>query len=180
MGEIALDIKDIGTRLWDRDRDENEVMEIEFHNATERERFEMSSPSRRLLILPHCMKRASSCKGNYSESGFNCVYCNKNCPTFRLKTFAEVMGYRVLIAPGTNILKKYLDAKTPEGIVYVSCYEELVSGLNLIRLRMPQIPVLVTALSKTGCSNTSVDVDKVKDILRIPQVGQQELIHRSS
>ncbi|MDY6865705.1 MAG: DUF116 domain-containing protein [Halobacteriota archaeon] len=175
MGEIALDIKDIGTGLWDGNREENELLEIEFHNSIERERFEMSSPLKRLLILPHCMKRASSCKGNYSESGFNCVYCDKSCPTFRLKTFAEVLGYRVLIAPGTNILKKYLDAKTPEGIVYVACYEELVSGLNLIRSKRPEIPVLVKALSKTGCSNTSVDVDKVKNVLRIPQVEQQEL-----
>jgi len=170
MGEIAFNIDNVDIGLLERNEEDNRVLEIEFYNSTVRERFEMSSPFRRVLIIPHCMKRSSACKGSYTESGFNCVYCTKNCPTYRLRTFAEVLGYRVFVAPGTNILNKFMDANSPEGIVYVACYEELVSGLNLIRHKRPDTPTMVVTLSKTGCSNTMVDIEKVKEILRIPQI----------
>ncbi|MDY6931191.1 MAG: DUF116 domain-containing protein [Halobacteriota archaeon] len=168
-----MDSIDIG--LLEREEEDHRIIEVEFHNSSEMERFETSSPFKRVLILPHCMKRTSTCSGSYTKYGFNCVYCDKTCPTFKLKTFAEVLGYKVFIAPGANILKKYIDTRTPEGIVYVACYEELVSGLNLIRSKRPEIPVLVATLSKTGCSNTTVDVEKVKNILRIPRLESQEL-----
>lgn len=149
--------------------EENRIMELEFHNSIERDRFVKTSPSKRVLFLPHCLRRASTCEGEYADSGFNCVYCNKNCPIYRLKTFAEVLGYRVIIAPGISVIKKFLEKSRPEGVVAVACYEELVSGISLLRQKRPEAATQVVSLSKEGCSNTEVDVEKVKGILGISQ-----------
>ena len=147
--------------------EENRDLELEFFNSTERDGFEKTTISKRVLFLPYCLRRASTCKGESTESGFNCVYCNKDCPIFRLKTFAEVLGYRVIVAPGGSIIKKFLEEHSPEGIVAVACYDEIVQGLDMLRRITPQTSTQVVKLSKTGCSNTEVDVEKVKKILGI-------------
>ena len=150
--------------------EENRSLELEFYNSTERRGFEKTTISKRVLFLPHCLRKVSTCKGEYNESGFICAFCNRDCPIFRLKTFAEVLGYKVLIAPGGSVIKKFLEQNVPEAIVAVACYDELVAGLAMVRHIRPKTPTQVIYLSKTGCANTEVDVERVKEVLRISQV----------
>ncbi|MDY6966449.1 MAG: DUF116 domain-containing protein [Halobacteriota archaeon] len=152
------------------DTDVDKTLEIEFFNAIQRGKFEKTALSKRVLFLPHCLRRMSVCKGTYDIEGFNCVYCSKCCPIYRLRTFAEVLGYRVLIAPGVSIIEKFIEQMHPNGVVAVACYDELVSCLSMIRRVRPQIATQVVSLSRTGCSNTEVCIEKVKEILKIPPI----------
>ncbi|MFN7289691.1 MAG: DUF116 domain-containing protein, partial [Pirellula sp.] len=52
-------------------------------------------PSRRLFLLPHCLKHAEGCPADYDEFGMDCKKCGA-CSIADFRTMAEEMGYKVL------------------------------------------------------------------------------------
>ena len=56
--------------------------------------------ARRVLLLPHCLRRAAVCRGTYSALGLECASCGA-CRIAEIKRDAESLGYRVLVAEGT-------------------------------------------------------------------------------
>ena len=53
--------------------------------------------SRRLLLLPHCLKHAEGCPADYDEFGLDCERCGA-CSIADFRTTAEKLGYKVLVA----------------------------------------------------------------------------------
>ena len=49
-------------------------------------------PSRRLFLLPHCLKHAEGCPADYDEFGMDCKKCGA-CSIADFRTKAEEMGY---------------------------------------------------------------------------------------
>ncbi|MDY6966587.1 MAG: DUF116 domain-containing protein [Halobacteriota archaeon] len=141
-------------------------LEVETFNVLEFSKFKETTYEDRILFLPHCLRRTPSCEGSTDDSGFNCASCNEECPIFEMKNFAEELGYKVLIAPGGSIIKRYLEHHNPKGIVGVACYEELMQGMSIVSRLSAKSAVQMVLLSKTGCTLTEVDIDQVKKILR--------------
>ncbi|MDY6958955.1 MAG: DUF116 domain-containing protein [Halobacteriota archaeon] len=139
--------------------------EVNFLNTLELQKFKKTSYTDRVLFLPHCLRRIPECKGEYSESGFNCTFCNDECPISELKTFAEDLGYAILVVPGGSMIKRYLGENEPSGVVGVACFDELMQGMTLVRNLNGKTAIQMVLLSKDGCTLTEVDTERVKKVL---------------
>jgi hypothetical protein len=81
----------------------------------------------------------------------------------RAVSFAEKKGYDVYILPGGSCVPKILKAKHYEGIVGVSCGEEIKLGGEV--LKSMGIPGQAVPLVKNGCANTSFNIETLFAVL---------------
>jgi geranylgeranyl pyrophosphate synthase len=123
-------------------------------------------PSRRLLLLPHCLKHAEGCPADYDEFGLECRKCGA-CSIADFRTTAEKMGYKVLVAEGSPIVLKIIVSGYIDAIVGVACLNVLEKAIDKILLA--GIPCMAVPLLSSDCRNTSVDVDWVDDMIRVEQ-----------
>jgi len=139
--------------LWES---ENMVTNVE-------EQLSVIETSQRVLLLPHCLRRADTCQGKYTKQGLECSECNPDCPANQLRQAAIRLGYKgVCIAPGGRLAIKYVEENRPLGIVAVACQKELQDGVHgvreLVGNGLKMIPIVVVPLSQDGCVNTEVDI----------------------
>lgn len=129
-------------------------------------------PSRRLFLLPHCLKHAEGCPADYDEYGLNCKTCGA-CSIADFRTTAEEMGYKVLVAEGSPIVLKIIVSGHVDAIVGVACLNVLEKAIDKILLA--GIPCLAVPLLSSDCRNTSVDEDWVHEmiLMQAPQPDQQ-------
>lgn len=140
--------------------------------SSSKEGFAGTHPSNRVLLLPHCLRKADLCKGKYSRQGLECAACQPDCAVNRLRQKALALGYKgVCVAPGGVLAMRYIQEIKPEGVAAVACKKELKEGIRAVKklglLRQPAMPVFVVPLSKDGCVDTEVDVDEVERALSL-------------
>lgn len=119
-------------------------------------------PSRRLFLLPHCLKHAEGCPADYDEFGMNCKKCGA-CSIADYRSIAEEMGYKVLVAEGSPVVLKIIVSGYVDAIVGVACLNVLEKAIDKILLA--GIPCLAVPLLSSDCRNTSVDEDWVREML---------------
>jgi hypothetical protein len=136
--------------------------------ATEfwREQVAAIPPSRRLFLLPHCLKHAEGCPADYDEFGLDCRKCGA-CSIADFRTTAENMGYKVLVAEGSPIILKIIVSGYVDAIVGVACLNVLEKAIDKILLA--GIPCMAVPLLSSDCRNTSVDEDWVDEMIRVQQ-----------
>lgn len=129
-------------------------------------------PSRRLFLLPHCLKHAEGCPADYDEFGLECKKCGA-CSIADFRGLADEMGYKVLVAEGSPIVLKIIVSGYVDAIVGVACLNVLEKAIDKILLA--GIPCMAVPLLSSDCRNTSVDEDWVLDIIKTQpgQVTQQ-------
>jgi hypothetical protein len=134
--------------------------------ATEfwREQVAATPPSRRLFLLPHCLKHAEGCPADYDEFGLDCKRCGA-CSIADFRTVAEQMGYKVLVAEGSPIVLKIIVSGYVDAIVGVACLNVLEKAIDKILLS--GIPCMAVPLLSSDCRNTSVDEDWVQEMIRV-------------
>lgn len=123
----------------------------------------------RILLLPHCLRHAETCKANYGKDGLECTACNPVCTINLLNKTALSLGYQgVCVAPGGRLAVNYVNEKRPRVIVAVACQKELDEGIGNIReLADNYSPIIVIIpLTRDGCVNTEVDVNGAVEIIR--------------
>jgi geranylgeranyl pyrophosphate synthase len=120
--------------------------------------------SRRLFLLPHCLKHAEGCPADYNEFGMDCRKCGA-CSIADFRTTAENMGYKVLVAEGSPIVLKIIVSGYVDAIVGVACLNVLEKAIDKILLA--GIPCLAVPLLSSDCRNTSVDEDWVDEMIRL-------------
>jgi hypothetical protein len=125
-------------------------------------------PSRRLFLLPHCLKHAEGCPADYDEFGLDCKKCGA-CSIADFRGTAESMGYKVLVAEGSPIVLKIIVSGYVDAIVGVACLNVLEKAIDKILLA--GIPCMAVPLLSSDCRNTSVDEDWVADMIRIQQAA---------
>jgi geranylgeranyl pyrophosphate synthase len=121
-------------------------------------------PSRRLFLLPHCLKHAEGCPADYDEFGLECKKCGA-CSIADFRTLAEEMGYKVLVAEGSPIVLKIIVSGYVDAIVGVACLNVLEKAIDKILLA--GIPCLAVPLLSSDCRNTSVDEDWVMQMIKL-------------
>jgi geranylgeranyl pyrophosphate synthase len=128
-------------------------------------------PSRRLFLLPHCLKHAEGCPADYDEYGLDCKRCGA-CSIADFRTAAEQMGYKVLVAEGSPIVLKIIVSGYVDAIVGVACLNVLEKAIDKILLA--GIPCMAVPLLSSDCRNTSVDESWVHEMIRVqrPAPGQ--------
>ncbi len=120
-------------------------------------------PSRRLFLLPHCLKHAEGCPAEYNEFGMDCRKCGA-CSIADFRTIAEEMGYKVLVAEGSPVVMKIIVSGYVDAIVGVACLNVLEKAIDKILLS--GIPCMAVPLLSSDCRNTSVDEDWVSQMIQ--------------
>lgn len=120
--------------------------------------------SRRLLLLPHCLKHAEGCPADYDEFGLNCRECGA-CEVADFKVIAEDLGYKVLVAEGSPIVLKILVSGYIDAVVGVACLNVLEKAFD--KLLTAGVPAMAVPLLSSDCKNTSVDEDWVQELISL-------------
>ncbi|MCX7844237.1 MAG: DUF116 domain-containing protein [Candidatus Bipolaricaulota bacterium] len=127
-------------------------------------------PGERVLLLPHCLRPATTCPGRPSREGFLCpTGCGESCPIRTLREEALRLGYKgVCIAPGGALAVRFVREARPRAVVAVACDRELAQGREAVAQWGEDSPlVVVVPLSRDGCVDTAVDLDAVLSLLRL-------------
>jgi geranylgeranyl pyrophosphate synthase len=120
--------------------------------------------SRRLLLLPHCLKHAEGCPADYDEFGLDCRKCGA-CTIADFRTTAEDLGYKVLVAEGSPIVLKIIVSGYVDAIVGVACLNVLEKAID--KILISGIPCMAVPLLSSDCRNTSVDEDWVAEMISL-------------
>ena len=121
--------------------------------------------SRRLFLLPHCLKHADGCPADYDDFGLACKKCGA-CSIADFRSTAEELGYKVLVAEGSPIVLKIIVSGHVDAIVGVACLNVLEKAIDKILLA--GIPCMAIPLLSSDCRNTSVDEDWVSQMIQVP------------
>ena len=147
-------------------------------SAFYRDQVAATDPSRRLFLLPHCLKHAEGCPADYDEFGMNCKKCGA-CSIADFRAIAEDLGYKVLVAEGSPVVLKIIVSGYVDAIVGVACLNVLEKAIDKILLS--GIPCMAVPLLSSDCRNTSVDEEWVSQMILTrqsqPTVQTRSYVH---
>jgi geranylgeranyl diphosphate synthase, type II len=137
---------------------------ILINNETWREPLAAVPCSRRLLLLPKCLRVESKCPAPFDEFGLLCKQCGL-CTIQDLQAEAERLGYAVLVAEGSAIVMALIQTGQIEAIVGVSCISVLERAFPY--MEAAAIPGVAIPLLQDDCIDTTVDLDWVWDYIHL-------------
>jgi hypothetical protein len=137
-------------------------IEIDIRNNILKNDYFKSKVKDRIVVFPYCL-RSIECKAQVSpELGVNCIKCGK-CKIGEFKEVCDKNSIKVFIAPGGSFVKRVLKKHPKSSVLLVACHVELNEMMRILSSkRIPEYGVL---LDKTGCIETDVDMELVKEIL---------------
>lgn len=138
---------------------------VAFASAYWQQQVEAVPFDRRLLLLPHCLRKAETCPAEYDEFGLMCRSCGA-CQLNELKRQAESLGYRVLIAEGSPMVLKMIVEGQADAILGAACLTSLEKALE--KVLQVGIPCMAVPLLTNGCRNTTIDVQCVAEMIATP------------
>ena len=136
---------------------------ISTFNKRYRDDFKKVPYNKRAIFLPQCL-RNKNCPAKTTDEGIKCAACGK-CNIYRIKEYAEKLGYMFFIVPGASLVKKLVKKYKPKAVIGVACPPELEESLKVIP-KMGIVPQCV-ALLKDGCVETEVDWDDAKKAIKL-------------
>jgi geranylgeranyl pyrophosphate synthase len=119
---------------------------------------------RRLLLLPQCLRDIQECPAKVDEFGLLCEECGR-CNIGGLQALAEELGYVVLVAEGSTVVSRLLEGGKVDAVIGVSCLAALEKSFS--RMADGAIPGLAIPLTADGCAGTEIDVEHVRDAIRL-------------
>jgi len=117
--------------------------------------------NRRFIFMPQCL-RSTECPAKLSPEGIKCVGCGR-CGVGEAKGFAEGLGYKFFIVPGSSFIKRIIKKYRPGAIVGVGCQMEIKEGLALCHRNA--IPAIGVPLTKAGCVATTLDWELFYEVI---------------
>jgi len=125
---------------------------------------------KRFIFIPQCL-RSVQCPAKLTPEGIMCVNCGR-CGIGEAKNYAEGMGYKLFIVPGSSFIKRIIKKYRPGAIVGVGCHMEIKEGLDLCHSH--GIPARGVPLSTSGCVATSIDWEAFYEaIAEVPSTEKQ-------
>ena len=137
-------------------------------------KFSLVPFSKRVIVLPQCLRNIKVCKAYEDEFGLHCGGCG-GCKIGVIAAEAKKLNYMdVLILRGGSILKKVLTQRKPEAVLGVACHYE--SAIGLIKCEKYGASVQACVLTRDGCVNTDVDLEEMLELMRFvnPVGGAEE------
>ncbi len=121
---------------------------------------------KRALFLPQCLRNPEKCEAKLTEIGYTCQKCG-SCSIGEIIEYAESLGYKnIFVVPGGSMVLKILkNSSNIKAALGVACYPELSEAIE--RLSAFGFCTLAVPLLRAGCVNTEVDVNKVKQFLKL-------------
>ncbi len=119
---------------------------------------------RRLLLLPQCLRDRATCPAVMDEFGLLCEDCGR-CAIGKLLAEAENLGYVTLVAEGTRMVAPLLERGLVDAVVGVGCLSSLERLFPSVTAAA--LPGVAIPLVRDGCDRTAVDLDWVRDAVRL-------------
>lgn len=117
----------------------------------------------RVVFVPHCMRNVEKCKAKEMGSYYICVECGA-CKIAAISKKSKELGYKALyILKGGKAVKKLTEEIKPKAVLGVACYFEGVMGMD--ESEKHGLIAQFAPLTKDGCVDTDVDLDKVFEAL---------------
>ena len=126
--------------------------------------------SKRILLLPMCLRNSKKCIAEMDEFGLICMQCG-NCDLGKLQEKAEDLDYVVLIAEGTTVVTKLIESGQIEAVIGIGCLSSLERSFPYIT--KAAIPAIAIPLLKDDCIDTEVDIEWLEEIIAIK--GESEI-----
>ncbi len=134
---------------------------VRLRNYINRQKFLRVPKTERFVFMPQCV-RSTECPAKLSPEGIKCVSCGR-CEVGDAKKYAEGLGYRFFIVPGSSFIKRIMKKYRPKAVVGVGCQMEIKEGLDL--MHRYDIPALGVPLTRSGCVSTTLDWEQFYDKL---------------
>jgi geranylgeranyl diphosphate synthase, type II len=120
--------------------------------------------SRRLLLLPHCLRSSTSCEAIYRNNQLIGGHCSL-CPIGAIQAQADKLGYKVAIAEGiTSVSMSALEGDA-DAILGVACLDSLENSYG--RIAEWGIPHQAIPLLTDGCIDTQADLPELTRALSL-------------
>lgn len=142
----------------------DDYLAVLINNAAWRDTLARIPYERRLLLLPKCLRVEEHCPAPFDELGLLCKECGL-CSIQDLTVEAERLGYAVLVAEGSAIVRRLIETGRIEAVVGVSC-------LNVLERSFPHmeaaaVPGIAIPLLQDDCIDCTVDLDWVWDVIHL-------------
>lgn len=134
------------------------------NNAFWREPFAGVPYSRRVLLLPRCLRDSASCRAVLDGEGLHCQRCGR-CRIGNTIEQAAGLGYQTLVAEGTPAVLRLLLQDKADAVLGVACMEVLAQALG--RVERSGVPSLAVPLLNNGCQNTLSDEETLGQLLAL-------------
>lgn len=146
--------------------EEKELFElyVEAKNRSLIDSFAATPYGERVLLLPQCL-RSKDCPAKIGKHGYECQQCGR-CNIAKIIQLSKNLGYKgAFILPGGSLAQKILIDLKPKASIGVACSKELVLGSYLCE----KVGVIGQGIEllKDGCINTVVDLEVLKDALKV-------------
>ena len=124
---------------------------------------------RRLLLIPKCLRVEEHCPAPFDEFGLLCKECGL-CSIQDFTIEAERLGYAVLVAEGSAIVRSMIETGKIEAVVGVSCLNVLEKSFP--HMEAAAVPGIAIPLLQDDCINCTVDLDWVWDVIHLSAADQ--------
>ena len=135
---------------------------VEIHNGVWLPMVASIPYSRRLLLLPKCLRDSKRCEGEMDDLGLLCHRC-ECCVIPDLQTQADRIGMLSMVAEGFTSVIELIRQHVVDAVIGVSCLDSLEKAFPL--LVSHAVPGIAVALNDGGCKDTHVDTDYVAQLL---------------
>ncbi len=119
--------------------------------------------SRRMLLLPQCLKNSHFCKARQDELGLLCSECG-NCSISGFLSEAESLGYLTIVSEGTTIATRLVESGRVDAVIGVGCMEVLKKMFHAVNKY--SVPSIGVPLLTCGCVDTIADAEWIKEEIR--------------
>ena len=115
--------------------------------------------AQRVIFVPQCLRSTDACQADERNGEYFCKGCGA-CKIAGIARRARELGYLgVRIVKGGSTLPRLIAETRAGAVLGVSCCIEGVMGI--VACERAGIPAFCVPLSKTGCSDTDVDLADV-------------------
>jgi len=148
-------------RLFKTDEEIVDQVGVQLRNYINWKKFVKVPKEERALFMPQCLRNVN-CPAKLTPEGLKCVNCGK-CGIGEAKAYAECLGYRFFVAPGSSVIKRMIKKYHPKAIVGVGCMMEIKEGIDLCQGQ--GIPAIGVPLLTAGCVSTTLDWDRFYEVI---------------
>ncbi|MCK5264057.1 MAG: DUF116 domain-containing protein [Candidatus Thorarchaeota archaeon] len=151
------------------DEDLSNFTYIEAGNVIHQRAYEYVKKEDRIVLIPHCLRNAENCIAPIDDEGYHCEKCGA-CIIAEITQAAEDRGIKwYMVGGGSHAINIVKNAR-PRAVFGIACYDDAKLGVE--KVGEYGIPTQAVLLSKAGCVNTEVEIDKVIATLDLPDSSE--------
>ena len=151
------------------DEDLSNFTYIEAGNVIHQSAYEYVKKEDRIVLIPHCLRNAEKCIAPIDDEGYHCEKCGA-CIIAEITQAAEDRGIKwYMVGGGSHAINIVKNAR-PRAVFGIACFDDAKLGVE--KVGEYGIPTQAVLLSKAGCVNTEVEIDKVIATLDLPDSSE--------